>query len=40
MEMIELVERLIVVNKNQIVMDGPKADVIAQLSGKKQAQEA
>ncbi|ABL02037.1 ABC transporter related protein [Candidatus Ruthia magnifica str. Cm (Calyptogena magnifica)] len=33
-EMIELVDRLIVVNKNQIVMDGPKADVIAQLSGK------
>jgi ATP-binding cassette subfamily C protein LapB len=34
MEMIELVDRLIVVNKNQIIMDGPKADVIAQLSGK------
>ncbi|BAS68017.1 MAG: ATP-binding cassette domain-containing protein [Gammaproteobacteria bacterium] len=36
MEMIELVDRLIVVNKNQIIMDGPKADVIAQLSGKPQ----
>ncbi|MBW5289383.1 MAG: Type I secretion system ATPase, LssB family LapB [Candidatus Ruthia sp. Apha_13_S6] len=36
MEMIGLVDRLIVVNKNQIVMDGPKADVIAQLSGKAQ----
>ncbi len=34
MEMIALVDRLIVVNKNQIIMDGPKADVIAQLSGK------
>lgn len=36
MEMIELVDRLIVVNKNQVVMNGPKADVIAQLSGKPQ----
>ncbi len=36
MEMIELVDRLIVVNKNQIVMDGPKVGVIAQLSGKVQ----
>lgn len=34
MEMVALVDRLIVVNKNQIVMNGPKADVIAQLSGK------
>jgi hypothetical protein len=27
---------LIVVNKNQIIMDGPKAEVIAALSGKSQ----
>ncbi|NYT28258.1 MAG: ATP-binding cassette domain-containing protein [Candidatus Thiodubiliella endoseptemdiera] len=36
MEMIELVDRLIVVNKNQIVLNGPKEEVIAQLSGKTQ----
>lgn len=36
MEMIELVDRLIVINKNQIIMDGPKADVIARLSSKAQ----
>lgn len=36
MEMIELVDRLIVVNKNRIVLDGPKQQVIAQLSGKPQ----
>jgi ATP-binding cassette subfamily C protein LapB len=40
MEMVELVDRLIVVNKNQIIMDGPKADVIAKLSGKNQPQGA
>ncbi len=34
MEMLELVDRLIVVNENRIVMDGPKEDVIAQLSAK------
>ena len=36
MEMIELVDRLIVINKNHIVIDGQKADVIAQLSSKAQ----
>lgn len=35
-EMIELVDRLIIINKNQIVMDGKKSDVIAKLSSKKQ----
>lgn len=34
MEMITLVDRLIVVHKNQIIMDGPKAEVIAKLSNK------
>jgi ATP-binding cassette subfamily C protein LapB len=40
MEMVELVDRLIVVNKNQIVLDGPKAEVIAALSGKPQGRGA
>lgn len=38
MEMVELVDRLIVVNKNQVVLNGPKNEVIAQLSGKPQGQ--
>ncbi|SFV87156.1 Type I secretion system ATPase, LssB family LapB [hydrothermal vent metagenome] len=35
MELIELVDRLIVINKRQVALDGPKGEVIAQLSGKK-----
>ncbi len=38
MEMLELVDRLIVVNKNQVIMNGPKAEVIAQLSGGEKQQ--
>jgi ABC-type multidrug transport system ATPase subunit len=33
MEMLELIDRLIVINKNQVIMDGPKDEVIARLSG-------
>ncbi len=37
-EMLELVDRLIVINKNKVIMDGPKAAVIAKLSGNKPPQ--
>ncbi|ORU92944.1 MAG: ABC transporter [Cycloclasticus sp. symbiont of Poecilosclerida sp. M] len=33
-EMLALVERLIVINNAEVVMDGPKAEVIAKLNGK------
>ncbi|CAC9643657.1 hypothetical protein [uncultured Gammaproteobacteria bacterium] len=33
MEMLELIDRLIVVNKSQVIMDGPRDEIIAQLSG-------
>jgi len=38
MEMIELVDRLIVINKNQVALNGSKEEVIAQLSGKGRQQ--
>ncbi len=37
MEMLDLVDRLLVIHKNRVMLDGPKADVIAQLSSKTKA---